>query len=84
MIANEGTFDLLKKFPTMHMPMRCENGCGAVIELGDTYRSYKRDKNDERKLICACCASEEGHADECRERPNHAPVCRRKPKRRLR
>jgi len=83
MQQQESMFDLLKIYPTMSWPIRCENGCGAVIDLGDAYRSYKRSKSQERKLICACCASEEGHADEIYERPNRSPVCHRKPKKRL-
>lgn len=64
----QSSFDLLKKYPTILM----------------AYRSYKLDRWEDRKLVCSCCASEEGHADECREKPNRSPVCRRKPKRRIR
>ena len=80
----ESVFDLLKIYPTMSHPIRCENGCGAVVDLGDAYRSYKRAKGEKRKIICACCASEMGHADECREKPDRPPICHRKPKIRIR
>lgn len=74
-------WDLLKIYPSMVHPVDCENGCGAVVELGDTYNSYKRGEDGNRLLICRCCAAEEGHADEDLEEPEETPVCHRKPKR---
>ncbi len=76
--------DLQRLYPHMANPMRCENGCGAVIEIAEAFRSYKKDARGERMLICECCASEDGHADEDLEEPEQTPVCRRKPKTRLR
>lgn len=76
----ECTRDLLKLYPSMVHPIRCENGCGSVIELGQALRSYERDLNGDHKLICECCASEIGHVDEDIEEPEETPVCRKKPK----
>ena len=76
----ETMFDLLKKYPTMSHPIRCENGCGAVVELVDAFESYKRDEDGNTLLICECCAAEEGHRNEDIEDPEDAPVCKRKPK----
>jgi hypothetical protein len=68
----------------MELPIYCENGCGAVIELLEGYISYKRGDDGGSLIICVCCAAEEGHANEEYETPEEAPVCRRKPKVRLR
>jgi len=80
--------DLLKLYPTMILPIECENGCGAVIELTDAYASYKRTSDEygeKRPLqICECCAAEEGHLNEDDEEPEETPVCRRKPKKKIR
>jgi DNA-directed RNA polymerase subunit N (RpoN/RPB10) len=70
----------------MRHPIRCENGCGAVIELSDAFRSYKKKIEDGEELpllVCECCAAEEGHLDEDLEEPEESPVCRRKPKKQL-
>lgn len=75
--------DLLKLYPSMIHPIRCENGCGAVVELGDAFISYKRGTDGERLLMCQCCAAEEGHVDEADEEPEEAPVCHRPAKRLL-
>lgn len=75
---NESMYDLLRKYPTMKNPIRCENGCGVVIEMGDARRSYIRDERGDPKLICECCASEIGHLDEDIEEHEDAPVCHRK------
>lgn len=83
-MLEESTSDLLKMYPTMSTPIRCENGCGAVIEMGDSLRSYLRDARGDPKLICECCASEIGHMDEDVEEHEAAPVCRRPAKRQLR
>lgn len=80
----ESRWDLLKNYPSMVHPIRCENGCGAVIELTDTYESYERGEDGETKAICECCAAESGHIYEEHEEPEDSPVCRRKPKTRLR
>lgn len=82
--THESSFDLLKKYPAMRTPIRCDNGCGAVIELLDAFMSYDRDEHGERKLICECCAAEKGHVHEDLEEPEETPVCHRKPKKRLR
>ena len=66
------------------MPIRCDNGCGAIIELADAFLSYERDERGDRKLICECCAAESGHAYEDLEEPEDSPVCHRKTKKRLR
>ena len=79
----ETTSELLHKYPTMRQPIRCENGCGSVIELLESFRSYKRDGDGVNLLVCECCASEEGHIDEDIEEPEESPVCRRKPKRQV-
>lgn len=72
--------DLREKYPQMNFPMRCQNGCGAVIEIVDGYRSYKRDREGKHLLFCQCCAAEEGHIDEDDESHDDGPVCHRKPK----
>jgi len=79
---SETMWDLLKKYPTMQHPIRCENGCGAVLEIADAFESYKRNEHGVRLLICECCAAEDGHLYEHRERPEEAPVCKRPAKRR--
>ena len=71
--------ELLRLYPTMSQPIRCENGCGAVIELLQAFRSYEKDDKGDPKLICECCAAEIGHADE-EEAPDESPVCHRQPK----
>ena len=77
--------NLQRMYPMMFCPIRCENGCGAVIELASAYSSYKRNDHDGKHLfVCECCAAEEGHMDECEEKPEEAPVCRRKSKKQLR
>ena len=75
--------NLKRLYPHMFCPMRCDNGCGAVIEIADAFRSYKKNERGECLLICECCASEEGHRDEDIEEPESSPVCRRKPKKHL-
>lgn len=72
--------DLRKLHPGMACPISCENGCGAVIEVGDALRSYLRDEHGKYKLICQCCAAEIGHVDEALDEPEEAPVCKRKSK----
>ena len=76
--------DLQKTWPLaclgMSFPMHCENGCGAIVEAIDCFRSYKRNENGDPLLICQCCAAEEGHKDEYDEAPDESPVCKRKPK----
>lgn len=72
--------DLRRKYPHMSNPIRCENGCGVVIDIGDAMRSYKRNEQGYHLLICECCAAEEGHADEADEEHDEGPVCKRKPK----
>lgn len=72
--------DLHYLHPEMMCPIRCENGCGTVIDVLDAFRSYERKEDGDRKLICQCCASEIGHVDEDLEEPEDAPVCKRKPK----
>ena len=72
---------LLHMYPTMVMPIRCENGCGVIIELMDSFESYKHSDDGQRLLICECCAAEEGHANEDLEDDHVGPVCRRKEKR---
>ena len=79
-MKRESMFDLLKKYPTMIAPIRCENGCGVVIELGDALMSYERNEDGSPKAICECCAAEIGHLNEDEEEPEDTPVCRRKPK----
>jgi hypothetical protein len=75
---------LYRAHPEMRHPMYCENGCGAVIELTQGYRSYKRGPNGESLLICECCAAEIGHRDEDLEDHDEGPVCQRRPKVKLR
>lgn len=70
--------DLLQIEPSMAHPIRCENGCGTIIELTQSFRSYKRDEKGEPLLICECCAADEGHVDEDLEEPDESPVCTRK------
>lgn len=80
------TNELLRLYPTMYHPIRCENGCGAVIDLAEAFDSYKRHVkyNEVMPLqICECCAAEEGHLNEDIEEPDTAPVCRRKSKTRI-
>lgn len=77
-------FELLKTHPTMAMPIECENGCGAIIELNDAFFSYKRSAHGGHLMICQCCAAEEGHLHEEDEEPEAAPVCHRPAKKRLR
>ncbi len=76
--------DLSYTYPHYRHPIRCENGCGAVVELIEAFSSYKRTSDVYGKnrplLICECCAAEEGHMEEDREEPEESPVCRRKPK----
>lgn len=78
------TRDLLKLYPTIPHPIRCENGCGAVIDLMDALHSYDKDKNGDPKLICRCCASEKGHLFEDEEEPEDSPTCKRRHKKTLR
>ena len=59
--------DLIRLYPTMASPTRCENGCGAVVELIDMFVAYEKDKNGDGKLICECCAAEIVHRDEANE-----------------
>lgn len=83
-MRHKNVWELLKIHPSMRHPMYCENGCGAVIELAEALRSYKRDDRGEHVLICQCCASEEGHVDEDDEQPEGSPVCNRPMKKHLR
>jgi hypothetical protein len=83
-MKHKGVWELLKIYPSMRHPMYCENGCGAVIELAEALRSYKRDDQGNPMLICQCCAAEEGHLDEDIEEPEETPVCNRPEKKRLR
>lgn len=77
--------DLHHKYPHLNFPMRCEKGCGTVLEIVDAFRSYERDHNGKPMLICQCCAAEYGHIDEdLEEGPEDAPVCKRQPKKPLR
>ena len=80
---NETSQELRAKYPEFGMPICCENGCGAVIELIDGYTSDKRGENGENLIICQCCAAEEGHRDEGDEDHDEGPVCRHKPKKQL-
>jgi rubrerythrin len=72
--------NLQQLYPSMRSPIRCENGCGAVIEMFESFRSYQRDQRGDYQLICECCASEIGHVDESDEAPDESPVCHRRPK----
>lgn len=75
--------DLRRMYPHLYLPVRCENGCGAVFSLLDGYNSYRRGADGKYLVICECCAAEEGHVDEEHETPDTAPACRRPPKRRI-
>ena len=77
-------WELLKIYPTMRQPVDCENGCGAVIELMESFRSYRKDSNGEPLLICSCCAAEEGHREEDDEEPEESPRCERPRKTKIR
>lgn len=79
-MMEESMRDLLQKYPTMSNPIRCENGCGAVIEIAGAFVSYKRDERGDPLLFCECCAAEYGHRHEDMEEHDEAPVCKRKPK----
>ncbi len=74
---NKSTEDLRKLYPEFNLPIRCENGCGVVIELIAGFRSYRRGDNGEHLIICECCASEDGHADEDYEDHDMGPTCKR-------
>mgnify|MGYP003395473375 CR=1 FL=1 len=73
--------DLHRMYPSMRSPIHCENGCGAVIECLEAFRSYEKDEQGDPKLICQCCAAEIGHLDEDDESPDESPVCHRPEKR---
>ncbi len=71
---------LREMYPELGTPIRCENGCGFVIDVIDAFFSYKKNDKGDSLLICECCASEEGHIFEENEGHDEGPVCKRKPK----
>ena len=83
-MMNETSQELRAKYPEFGMPIRCENGCGVVIELISGYNSYKRGPDGQNLIICPCCAAEEGHRDEDLEDHDEGPVCKRPIKRSIR
>ena len=81
---HETIAQLREKYPKTNNPIRCENGCGTVIELIFSFNSYKRNERGDPLCICGCCTAEEGHRDEEYEDHDDGPVCHRKIKTQLR